>query len=356
MNLPTSLIDDVFDLVVGEAAAKTYPLAVPLTQLCRRLTPSARRAGLRKLFLNRRVSVDMLQALLAAHADAARSIRQIVFIAMPESEFDLPSLEQGIAIVSEAPGLTALDVIMDPVQMLAFIRAVGPAMAKMRLERLELDTHCKSAEVGVPEADVQQLIAPHRHRLKEAWLAFNTNGADSQFLRSRFPALRIFTAWHLDVEKVARVVNTSPSLYSLGLHQYKSIVHRFSKKARRRIEVLVLHFDGPDEAATELQDVSLRHFANLFKLTVLNAMLHNHEDFLGSISDSYFDHLGVDGCTMPSYLADVLEGGAMPGLASLHYDAPRELWGDMDDFEEDVAFLKTVCEEREIAFQHDDTL
>ena len=123
------MIDDIFDLVVGEAAAKTYPLAVPLTQLCRRLTPSARRVGLRKLFLNRRVSVDKLQALLAAHPEASRSIREIVFIAMSESEYDLPSLEQGIALVSEAPGLIALDAILDPVQMLAFIRAIGPALA-----------------------------------------------------------------------------------------------------------------------------------------------------------------------------------------------------------------------------------
>lgn len=354
VNLPTSLLDDICDWVSGESASSTYSLVIKLIQVCRRLTPSARRAGLRKLFLNSRNGAKKLLMLLAAHSDAARAIRAIVFCGGSDSLSGLPSYEQGIAIVSQAAGLTSLEVMLDPVEMLAFVRGAGAAIASMSLVVLELDTRGHEEDIELPAADVHALVMPHRRRMREMRLAFNTSTTDARLLSSRFPALRIFTAWHLDADKIVRIVNSSPAIYSLGLDRYNSVVPRLSKSARRRIDVVVLSFDDAESAESELEDASLALFPYLFKLTVIGAMLQDHEQFLDSIICPFFDHLGVDGFTSSAYLADALADGMVQSISCLHYDAPREIWGDYDEFGEDLERLHMVCRSRGVRLEHEE--
>ena len=300
------------------------------------------------------MSVAKLLDLLAAHPDAARAIRTIIFYAMPESKRNPPNVEQAAAVITQAAGLTALDLISDPTQMLALIRAIGPAVARMPIVRLELDTQNKWGHVGLPEEDVHALIEPHRHRLREAWLVFTPRTSDARFLGGTWPAMRIFTARGLAAATVAGVVNASPAIYSLGLDQYQSVVPLLNEGPRGRIETVWLHFDDPDLARLELDDASLDAFPAPLQLKVVNAMLHDEIGFLESSESPDFMILDDDGWVDSEYLANVVEEEVLPALRQLTYRADTKLWGDRPGFVDEVKALAAVCRDQRIVFVHDD--
>lgn len=348
VNLPDSLLSDIFDWVVGDDPT-TYTLAKPLTQLCRRLSPLARHAGLKNVFLNRAGSATRLLALLRAHEGSARSIRQMVIVSFDSKHYTLVSMSQGIELARMATGLRSLDCMASHDRLVGFLREVGHLVAAMPLRRLTLEMcgYDDAAGTGgdaLDEAELAAVINPLRARLQELSLDYVVAAPDVHFLTGGFTALRSFTATRMPDDKILAVINASPRLYSLSLDRFGSIISRIDAAALQRIEVLVFSGIELDDAAAEFEGQSFAMFPILCRAVFVLVDLEEHDQLLRSIVSPHFDGLDVDWATSTGFLEHIIEERALPHLARLSYFSPRGLWGPNEvDPQDDVESLRQTC-------------